>query len=482
MKKWLCTICGWIYDEAKGWPADGIAPGTQWQDIPPDWVCPDCGVAKADFEMLEVTEEIACIGIAEPPKKAPIVIVGSGYAGLSLAAAIRQKSADKEIIIFTSDEGSNYSKPALSNALARNKSPVELVTETALDIEHRLNLRLYARCNVLKIAADDHLLMTDLGIQSYSKLILAQGSEPIKSSYLQNNHAQISGSEDVLSINNLNDYQYFRDKLESSLVDVFIENPTHQHITIIGNGLIGCEFADDLSAKGYRVSVIGLGDWPMQRLIPKEIGQALAHKLTEKGVDWHFRTTVSSINLNPTLANNEQQSNKYQIKLNNGKSIDTDLVLSAIGLKPRTDLAKTANVHCDLGIIVNSGMKTNVADIYAIGDCAEINGTLLPFIAPINYGAAALANCILNKPTMVHYPVMPVIVKTPIFPITLVSPATVLAAGKNQWIVEKTDAGIRALLVNSNREIIGFALAGEITAERQKWIDKITEDAPKTAS
>lgn len=52
MKQWQCIVCGFIYDEAKGLPEDGIAAGTRWEDIPEDWACPDCGIAKADFEML----------------------------------------------------------------------------------------------------------------------------------------------------------------------------------------------------------------------------------------------------------------------------------------------------------------------------------------------------------------------------------------------------------------------------------------------
>ena len=54
MKKWQCVVCGFIYDEAVGMPDDGIAAGTRWVDIPDDWECPECGVSKADFEMLEV--------------------------------------------------------------------------------------------------------------------------------------------------------------------------------------------------------------------------------------------------------------------------------------------------------------------------------------------------------------------------------------------------------------------------------------------
>jgi rubredoxin len=53
-KLFICVQCGFEYDEAKGWPEDGIAPGTRWDDIPDDWSCPDCGAAKSDFEMVEV--------------------------------------------------------------------------------------------------------------------------------------------------------------------------------------------------------------------------------------------------------------------------------------------------------------------------------------------------------------------------------------------------------------------------------------------
>ena len=54
MKTWQCIVCGFVYDEAEGWEEDGIAPGTPWDDVPEDWLCPECGVGKIDFEMMEV--------------------------------------------------------------------------------------------------------------------------------------------------------------------------------------------------------------------------------------------------------------------------------------------------------------------------------------------------------------------------------------------------------------------------------------------
>ncbi len=56
MRKWICTVCGFIYDEAEGLPEEGIMPGTLWEDIPEDWQCPECSVGKEDFEMVELVE------------------------------------------------------------------------------------------------------------------------------------------------------------------------------------------------------------------------------------------------------------------------------------------------------------------------------------------------------------------------------------------------------------------------------------------
>ena len=54
MKTWMCVVCGLIYDEEQGWPEEGIAPGTRWEDVPSDWTCPECGARKEDFEMVQI--------------------------------------------------------------------------------------------------------------------------------------------------------------------------------------------------------------------------------------------------------------------------------------------------------------------------------------------------------------------------------------------------------------------------------------------
>jgi rubredoxin---NAD+ reductase len=446
MKKWLCIICGLIYDEAKGWPSDGIQAGTRWEDVPEDWICPDCGVGKADFEMIEISADVKpaeVVAAAVISNEPPVVIIGSGYAGYGMAEALRQRSPEKPIVLFTTDDGHHYSKPALSNALAREKSAAELVSETPLQIEARLNIRIYTRCRVQGIDVQQHLLQTDVGEQQYSKLVMALGAEPIRLPI------QGTGAAQVLSVNDLQDYRLMRDQLEGC-----------KRVTIIGNGLIGCEFANDLAAAGYAVDVVGLTAWPMDRLMPRELGEALQHKLSEQGVSWYLENTVERI---------EREGDSYRLQLRDGTELESDLVISAVGLRPRMALAEAAGIKVNRGIVINGGMRTSGQDIFALGDCAEINGQLLPYIAPINYGMRALADTLLGRPTMAQYPLMPVIVKTPALPLTLLPPA---ADAEGEWQVESLGNGMRAFFVEACGTLRGFVLAGDATAERQQWLDR----------
>lgn len=263
MKKWLCIICGLIYDEAQGWPADGIAPGTAWEDVPDDWLCPDCLVGKADFEMIEITgdvideEAVAPVlsgtgstpldqplppSVSQPVFSTdPIVIIGSGHSGYQLASALRAQSANVPITVFTCDDGALYSKPALSNALAMGKNGDALQTESALEWEHRLNIRVYPHTRVEHIDRANSTLHTSIGQYRYSRLVLATGASPIE--------IPIEGDRSyVVSVNDLVDYRGFRSQLQGK-----------KRIAILGDGLIGCEFANDLIESGFEVSVIGLG-------------------------------------------------------------------------------------------------------------------------------------------------------------------------------------------------------------------------------
>jgi rubredoxin-NAD+ reductase len=225
-------------------------------------------------------------------------------------------------------------------------------------------------------------------------------------------------------------------------------------VTLIGAGLIGSEFANDLTAGGHVVQVVDVAAYPLSRLLTPEGGALLQKKLAALGVIWHLGTSVSNIG---------KSEGRYLVALVNGKTFTSDIVLSAIGLKPRTALAQAAGIAVNRGIVVNRTLETSAANVYALGDCAEVSGQVLPYVMPLMHSARALAATLAGKTTAVSYPAMPVLVKTPACP-TVVSPPG--ADAKGQWEVSADDESVKALFKSDDGKLLGFALNGKATAER----------------
>lgn len=151
-----------------------------------------------------------------------------------------------------------------------------------------------------------------------------------------------------------------------------------------------------------------------------------------------------------------------------------DIVLSAIGLQPNISLTKSADIQTSRGIITNSLLETNQADIYAIGDCAEVNGTLLPYVMPIMQQARALAKTLSGQQTAVHYPAgMPVAVKTPAAPLTVL-PAPVDV--EVNWETEEFDDGMLAKAIDNDGTLRGFVLLGATAGKQRLTLTKLVPD------
>ncbi|MHB1093535.1 FAD-dependent oxidoreductase [Thiobacillus sp.] len=367
----------------------------------------------------------------------PIVIVGSGLAGYTLLKEIRKRDSATPVMLVTADDGTFYSKPNLSNALAAGRTAATLAGASADRLAADLNATILTRTRVTAIDPAAKRLHSDGGELEYDKLILALGADPIP-------HGLVgAGAPEVLAVNDLADYAVFRRAIGG-----------RQRVAVLGGGLIGCEFANDLAHAGFEVDVVHLGDWPLERLSPAEAGQRLADSLAALGVTWHFGRTTQRI---------EPAADGYRLALDNGQTIATDVVLSAIGLRPRTQLARAAGIPVGRGIQTNSLLETGVANVYAMGDCAEVNGLNLPYVQPLMVQARALAATLTGVPTEVAYPAMPVMVKTPAHPVAVLPPR-IGAAGS--WQVECGDSGVCALHLDIRGRLQGFALTGSETGRR----------------
>ena len=374
----------------------------------------------------------------------PLIIIGSGLAGFTLAREWRKLDSATPLRIFTSDDGGFYSKPMLSNAIAGGKSAAQLATKSAAQMAQELNAEISAHSEISAIHPERHSISVNGQEIAYSRLVLAQGAEPIRLPL------QGDGADAVLSVNNLDDYARFRAALEGK-----------KRVVILGGGLIGCEFANDLLAGGFSIDVIDPGTRPLAALLPVEASLKLQAALCQQGVNWRFGVKAEAV---------AHTGDALRLKLSDGSSLDVDVVLSAIGLRSRTALAAAAGIIVKRGIVVDSRLKTSAPDIYAIGDCAEAQGKVLLYVMPLMQQARTLAKVLAGSDAELSYPVMPVVIKTPACPVTACPPPIGMAG---EWKVEATPQGVRALFFDGADKLHGFALTGQATAEKNSLAQQL---------
>ena len=384
----------------------------------------------------------------------PVVIIGSGMAGYTAAREFRKLNPEHELVMICADDAINYAKPTLSNALAGKKAPEQIALGDAIKMGDQLKMRIESNTWVKEIHAEQHQLVLEKdgqqNIQPYSKLVLAVGANPIRLAIAGD------GSDDIHVVNNLNDYKKFRENLAIR---------EDKRVVILGAGLIGCEFANDLQNTEHQVTVIDLAARPLGRLIPEYVSSSFQEKLEHIGIHFVLGTTVEKII--------KIEKGDYQITLANGQSVIADIVLSAIGLQPNLELAQAADILCSRGIVTNVLLETNQADIYAIGDCAEVNGLLLPYVMPIMQQARALAKTLNGEHTQVHYPAMPVAVKTPTAPLTVLpAPIDVDVT----WTTEELEDGMIAKATDQQDTLRGFVLLGATAANQRLTLTKLVPD------
>jgi rubredoxin-NAD+ reductase len=369
----------------------------------------------------------------------PVVIVGSGLAGYTTAREFRKRDKRTPLVIVSRDPAGFYSKPMLSNALSGQKAAGSLVMKTATQMADELPATVFAHTEVQRIdtvARSVHFASREP--LAYRDLVLALGADAIRLPL------EGDGAADVLSVNDLDDYARFADRLEGA-----------SRVAILGGGLIGCEFANDMLARGITPTVIDPAVGLLSRLLPPGAGEWMRARLEAAGVRFRFGVAAKRV---------ARSTGGYGLSLTDESHLEADLVLSAIGLRSRTSLARDAGLAVLRGIVTDRHLATSAAHVYAVGDCAEVEGHLLPYVMPIMQQARALADTLVGKATAVSYPAMPVLVKTPACP-TVVCPPPQAAAGV--WSLQSSTDALEAHFRGIDGSLLGFVLMGSATAQRQ---------------
>lgn len=395
-KQFICRACGLIYDEEKGDPDSGLAPGTRFEDIPDDWECPLCGVMKNDFERYEGfdMERQACASVPLA-RTAGVVIVGAGIAGWSVAEALRALDPEVGITLVSACRGDRYHKPELSIALSRGQAPEDLVRESAADAARRLGVHLLTETFVVGLSPTLHQLRTSRGTLQFTKLVIAQGARPALPAVLP--------ADVCWRVNSLAGWSGLRNKLVGR----------KRRVAIVGAGMVGCELAEDFARAGHAVTLIDVQATPLAGLLPPLAGERLRLSLEALGVDFIGSTQLASIV--------RAADGSKRITAADGLQLDVDEVVAATGLITEDRVSRSAGLEFERGIVVDPvSMRTSANDVYALGDCVSMSGMPCRFIEPIAKQAAAIAHDLLGRAHPGYEHVQPVIrLKTKSLPIVV---------------------------------------------------------------
>lgn len=372
---------------------------------------------------------------------APLVIIGSGLAAYSVARDWRRLDGETPLVIITAEDGDFYSKPLLSTSLAKSKSLDELVIASGDQQGEQFNAKLLAHTCVTRIDPDSKTVFYDGGEQHYSQLVLAQGGQAIR--------APLAGDavDAVISMNSLMDYRQLQPQLKGC-----------NRVAVLGAGLVGMELANDMQAIGIQVTVIDPCDQPLKALLPSELGAVVEGVFRDASVDLRLGCVAKAI---------DHSGDGYRVTLSTDACLEVDLVISAIGIRPEVALAQSAGIQVEHGIVVDEYCETSVEGIFALGDCAEVMGQWRPHIMPIMHCSRTVAQVLSGNKVPLHYPVMPVVVKTPLCPIASVLPPI---NKQGEWKVDGEGKHLRALFLDDNGATCGFILLGDRIEERADCI------------
>jgi len=368
---------------------------------------------------------------------APVVIVGTGLAGYNLAREFRKLDGETPLLLITADDGRSYSKPMLSTGFGKNKDADGLSMAEPGAMAEQLKAEIRTHTRISGIDPGHKRLWIGEEAVSYRDLILAWGAETVR--------VPIEGDAGdlVFPINDLEDYARFRAAAAGK-----------RRVLLLGAGLIGCEFANDLILGGYEVQLVA----PCEQVMP-----TLLHPSAAAAVQAGLESLGARFHLGPVLTRLQKVADGLEAHLSDGQVVPCDVVVSAIGLRPRIDLAAAAGIQTNRGVVVDRHLQTSHANIYALGDCAEVDGLNLLYVMPLMSCARALAQTLAGNQTVVNYGPMPITVKTPVCPLVVSPPPR---GREGVWTVEGHGADVKALCHDAQGQLLGYALTGAAVMEK----------------
>jgi len=297
-------------------------------------------------------------------KKMKLVMVGNGMAGVRTLEELLKLAPDLyEITVFGAEPHANYNRILLSPVLAGEMTLADIMLND-VDWYRDHGIRLHLGKKVVNIDRIARKVIAADGTEAeYDRVLLATGSNPFM--------LPVPGAtlEGVLS---------YRDIADTNAM--IAAAAKYRHAVVIGGGLLGLEAANGLKARGMNVTVVHLMDWLMERQLDRTAADMLQQSLEAKGLQFLLKAETSEI---VGGEGDGKAGRVHAVRFKDGTELRADLVVMAVGIRPNTELAESAGLYCQRGIVVNDTMQTYDPKIYAVGECVAHRGVAYGLVAPL---------------------------------------------------------------------------------------------------
>ncbi|MBS0246887.1 MAG: NAD(P)/FAD-dependent oxidoreductase [Proteobacteria bacterium] len=365
----------------------------------------------------------------------PLVIIGNGMATARLVEELNTRALGRYAIAVIGEEPRlAYNRVLLSSVLAREVSYGDIELKTAEWWRAHGVTLLYGHRAVSIDADIRRIRLANGATLPFAKLVLATGSRAIR--------PNVPGMD-------LPGVITFRDLADVAAMEQAAK--THKRAAVIGGGLLGLEAAYGLAKAGMEVSVIHLMDRLMERQLDPRASAMLKEAVEAKGISVHLNAETAAI---------KGDRRASAVALKDGRDIDADLVVVAAGIRANSDLAATAGLDINRGIVVDDHMQASKAGIYAIGECAEHRGVCYGLVEPAYEQARVLAAHLAGD--KVAYPGSVLATNLKVSGVNVFSAGDFLGApGTEQIVLSDGGLGTYKKLVLKDGRLVGAVLFGD---------------------
>lgn len=380
-----------------------------------------------------------------------LVVIGNGMAGLRLVEELRTLAPEKfDITVVGAEAVPAYNRVLLSALLARDIGRADIEYHPAdWYAERGIRLKLGTPATALSTSARQ-VTTGDGEVLPFDRLVLATGSAAVRPS------VEGMALDAVLTFRDVGDVARMQDLV-----------PSCRNAVVIGGGLLGLEAAYGLAKAGLSVTVVHLMDRLMERQLDMRAARMLQRSLEENRI---------SIRLDARTQRVVGRGRAEGVMLEGGEIIPADMVVVAVGIRPVTELAQTAGIACERGVLVDDHLETSQPGIYAIGECARHAGTCYGLVTPAYDQAAVLARRLAGAPAAYHGSVVATSLK--VSGVNVFSAGDYLGGeGTDEIVLSDPGAGVYRKLVFADGRLTGAVLCGD-TADSLFYLDLMQAAKP----